>query len=208
MGKSALFYSIVIAAAASFASIASAADYQGIRIFQSSEQFDEAVMADTVVMKLPQNLTLYRKKGSPEAKRTIESVLPMRGDNGKVEKELVVRCELSQFTHKTKLVLPSTAGTANPWKVFGVNRLNNSKETWTLGRDGSQRISMTCHSFERAGLFIHEVSLSATLVNRALSTVNGAVLTSVQPWELMLDSRPYNDVVTAPAPIQESNIRQ
>ncbi len=198
MKKSALLYSLVFAATASFTSFASAADYQSIRMLQTSEQFDRAIEADTVIVSLPQNLTLYRKKGAAEAKRTIQKVMAIRGDNGQVEKELVTSCELSMHTKQRKIALPNTLGKEGPWGVMSVTKLSNSKETWSLGRHSSERVSMTCESFERTGGVRTEITLTASMVNRTLSQVNGGVLTEVQPHEL--SKEPHNDVVAASGP--------
>jgi hypothetical protein len=203
-----LLCSFVFAVTA-FGSLAGAADYRGIRIFQSSEQFDLAVEADTVVVSLPQNLTLHRKRGSAEASRTIEKVLTMRDDEGRIAKELVVNCQMAKPTKKDKVVMQNTSGTANPWLVTSVKKLSPSKETWFLGRAKSEQIAMTCHSFERKpstafpGTFeVTEVSLTPTMVNRALSSVNGSVLAEVTEAEL--SNEKINDVISAPAPISES----
>lgn len=205
MGKSTLFKSFLLATTLlSMFSTAQAntGEYQRIRIFQSDEQFHQAVAADAVFVSLPKNLLLRRSEGEENATKKIESVLAMRGPDGKVTKELVVRCEISMPSNRKSLILPNTKGTANPWKVMGVQTIEKATgtwEKWELGREGSERVSLTCQSFEREDGEMSDIALTPSMVNRALETVSGSVLTSVQPAELALDSRPYNEGLLAPA---------
>lgn len=207
MKKPALLSTLAIVAAMSLGSVAMAVDYQSIRIFQTDTQFRDAVSADTVVVSLPTNLLLKRAPDSNFARKRIENVMAMRGKNGKIEKELVVRCDLATFTEKRNLILPNTAGTANPWRVTEVRRDGPAMEQWILNR-GNSRLDLTCASFERDGDELYEIPLTASMINRALSSVNGSVLTEVQPAELTLNAQDYNNVMPSSAPVRNVEVAQ
>ena len=204
MKKTALLYPILFSGlfsvAMTFTTASAFADsqYKSIRIFSSSDQFASAVENDKVVIGLPHDLMLSRKKTQALASKRIETITKMHKDDG-TSQDLVVSCNLQAPTKKLRYQVGSTKGTSKPWHVQNVKRITDSKETWTLGRDGSMQIQLTCHSFIFSGDKVKsEVSLTPSMVHRALGEIGGSVLTSVADPAQYSNPQDYNVGLVGP----------
>lgn len=204
MKKTALLYSMLFSmlfsVTATLVSASALADsrYKSIRLFENSNQFNSAVENDKVVVGIPGDLILSRTKSEALASKRIETITQIRNADG-ISRDLVVSCQIQAPAKKLKMKLVSTSGVSNPWHVQSVKRISNSKETWTLGREGSILIQLTCHSFILSGdRTMSEVSLSPGMVHRALGEIGGSVLTSVVDPALYLNSQDYNVGLSGP----------
>lgn len=204
MKKSAVVTSILfsgffsVAATFTASTVFADSQYKSIRILSNSDQFASAVENDKVVIGLPHDLMLSRKKTQALASKRIETITKMHKDDG-TSQDLVVSCKLEAPTKNLKYKVVSTKGTTNPWHVQNVKRITDSKETWTLGRDSSKQIQLTCHSFIFSGDKVKsEVSLTPSMVHRVLGEIGGSVLTSVADPAQYSNPQDYNVGLVGP----------
>ena len=189
MKKSAFGYAFILFTSAS---IASAASLHSIRIFQTSEQFSQAVTDGRVFVDFSRGIPL-RRNGADVSSTYIEKTMTTENSDG-TKRVLTMACSLHLQSTIRHARIAATVGKPRNWKVVESKRVGHA-DLLVLKKEKAPLLEIMCYAREldQSTMDVRPIPMTASMIDRVLSEAGGRVKTSVHPEELRFLEQPLND---------------
>ena len=145
---------------------------------RQSVRLENASSRNELFINFNKDIVLTRVGNSDFALKQLEQPLEFKNADGGIQRQIVIKCDLTQETKNKKVTLASTAKEGH-WSVTKIEKIGSSVQRWTLSRK-RQSLKMTCVSLEKFENKLEVTTMSSYLIDRVLAENQSPVSEKIQ----------------------------